>query len=189
LRKLENKLRRNYKYFFWLFTVNMITLSRVLISIYYFVKNTFNFYDIVVISIFFSSDFLDGYLARKLNVTSNFGKVWDQWADKIVFLIFYLILLKNENGYYLIFLLFLIRDFFINYLRTIDRYKGILITSMLNKYKTFLQYILILGSIYNSIININYLGDFLLIFSILILFLAYYPFYQILKHEFREINR
>ena len=30
------------------------------------------------------SDYFDGFLARKLNITSNFGKVFDPISDKIL---------------------------------------------------------------------------------------------------------
>ena len=62
------------------------------------------------------TDFLDGYLARKLNTTSRFGAYYDATTDFIlmagIFAIFY------AQGYYPLWLLFLIAVSFAQFLVT-----------------------------------------------------------------------
>jgi CDP-diacylglycerol--glycerol-3-phosphate 3-phosphatidyltransferase len=63
-----------------------------------------------------ATDFLDGYLARKLNATSQFGAYYDAATDFTlmigVFAVFYAV------GYYLVWLLLLITASFVQFLAT-----------------------------------------------------------------------
>ena len=63
-----------------------------------------------------ATDFLDGYIARKLNVTSNFGAYYDATTDFIfmfgIFLLFY------GLGFYPIWLLLIITFAFIQFIIT-----------------------------------------------------------------------
>lgn len=56
---------------------NIITLTRIFITLFIFK------YPLICISIGSLSDFLDGFLARRLSQTSRFGAILDVVADKI----------------------------------------------------------------------------------------------------------
>ena len=63
------------------------------------------------------SDFLDGYLSRKFNWQSNFGKFWDPLADKIL-INTTLILLCVKNFTFVVFtILFILRDVIVDGIR------------------------------------------------------------------------
>ena len=62
------------------------------------------------------TDFFDGYLARKYNVTSNFGKIVDPVADKMLIISTLLALSLEGFDYYYSFLpvlLIILREIFI----------------------------------------------------------------------------
>ena len=69
-------------------TPNKLTLLRVImIPVFMVVYMYFNTYPIISAAIFalaFLTDMLDGYLARKNNQVSNFGKIMDPLADKVL---------------------------------------------------------------------------------------------------------
>lgn len=95
---------------------NFLSISRIIFSInIYFLDNT-NY--ILLIAVWSGlSDFLDGFLARKINANTTFGEKLDQLSDKIVISIF-LIYLYNSNELSLNFvLLILARDIIIIFLR------------------------------------------------------------------------
>ena len=90
------------------------------------------------------SDYFDGFYARKYNVVSNFGKIIDPIADKLL-VIGVLLAIASENilDYYYSFiaaLIIILREVLISGLReSISSYKIILEVSLLSKWKTAIQ--------------------------------------------------
>jgi cardiolipin synthase len=65
---------------------------------------------LILIIIIINSDFLDGIIARKFNLTTNVGSILDPIADKIVVLSFFSYLLLVNKVNFLYYLIILIRD-------------------------------------------------------------------------------
>lgn len=94
----------------WL--VNLITFSRILILLFaiQFRNPIFLLFTITWAAF---SDFLDGFLSRKLNCISNFGRQFDQLADKAVTVFFFLLLYFNEEIDSWFIIMFFIREILI----------------------------------------------------------------------------
>ena len=90
------------------------------------------------------SDYFDGFFARKYNVISNFGKIIDPVADKLL-VIGVILALASENmlDYYYAFiagLIIILREVLISGLReSISSYKISLDVTLLSKWKTTFQ--------------------------------------------------
>lgn len=90
------------------------------------------------------TDFLDGYIARKYNMVSNFGKFMDPLADKLLVCsaLIGLLALGNINVYLV--MIIIARDFIISGFRLIASDKGVVIAAnWLGKVKTTMQMIMI----------------------------------------------
>ena len=66
--------------------VNLITASRLLFTVILMIiyKSIPNYWFLILIAIIFSTDFIDGKLARKFHVETFFGSLMDTMADKIL---------------------------------------------------------------------------------------------------------
>lgn len=95
------------------------------------------------------SDFLDGYIARKYKLESDFGRLMDPLADKIFVLATFTMLVDYQLMPGWVLIIILAREFMVTGLRTLASAKGVVISAdRWGKLKTFLQMItLLLGGL------------------------------------------
>lgn len=88
------------------------------------------------------TDWYDGWLARKFNYITNWGRVWDPLADKILTSAAFIALVIMGLVELWMVLIILFRDLIITGLRIYSDYRNIPFpTSVYAKWKTFLQMI------------------------------------------------
>lgn len=121
---------------------NKLTIARV-ISVPFFVLAYAYGISLVAFIIFIAASFtdmLDGKIARKYNLVTNFGKIMDPLADKILVYSAFCMMVADGNvpGWMLI--VILAREFTISGMRTVAASEGIVIAAgMSGKIKTVLQ--------------------------------------------------
>ena len=111
------------------------------------------------------SDFLDGYIARKFDIESNFGKFLDPIADKILIVALLIILLDNNkiSGIFVYpTLIIILREVIVSGLRDffLHSSKNLTVTN-LSKWKTMIQ----MTSLGFLIVEDNFANDFILYFG------------------------
>jgi phosphatidylglycerophosphate synthase len=91
---------------------NIITISRIFLIIpsLYCLDNGMFLTSFFLVSILFLTDFFDGYLARKFQMTSYLGSILDPIADKIVVISFFTYLFLINKVFLFYYLLILVRD-------------------------------------------------------------------------------
>jgi CDP-diacylglycerol---glycerol-3-phosphate 3-phosphatidyltransferase len=90
------------------------------------------------------TDILDGYIARKFNVTSDFGALIDPLADKIFLVAVSLVLVAGGQIPAWVIALILCREFMVTGLRTLGAQKGEVISAdKLGKIKMMLQMVML----------------------------------------------
>ena len=125
------------------------------------------------------TDFFDGYFARKYNVVSNFGKMFDPIADKVLVGCVLMMLVKDGRANEIPCLLILAREFIVAGLREfLGQIQVSVPVTRLAKTKTAIQMvaitILILGSVGSGIDSLDRIGDiFLWVAAILTLVTGY----------------
>ena len=105
---------------------------------------------LLVFSVASFTDFLDGHLARKWQVISDFGKVMDPLADKLLVLaaLLALTLLEPFKLHPSIFFLIALREVLVTVLREVYVKKGIVMSAdKLGKLKTVMQMLGIIASL------------------------------------------
>jgi CDP-diacylglycerol---glycerol-3-phosphate 3-phosphatidyltransferase len=109
------------------------------------------------------TDWYDGWLARKFNYITNWGRVWDPLADKILTSAAFIALVILGKVELWMVLIILFRDFAITGLRIFSDYRNIVFpTSIYAKWKTFIQMVFLyyllfvyVGSLTNQIYSGN----------------------------------
>ena len=161
---------------------NILTTSR-LCSPFYFIlvilcldsftkQSLLLFFIFIFLSI---TDFLDGYIARKLDITSNYGKVFDPISDKILTSAALIFLSANYIETLIPSILIIFREFLISGGREfslINTNKNISV-SFLSKIKTSLQFFVIsFLLLFSSIKNINDINNIIKIESLFQIFIS-----------------
>lgn len=119
------------------------------------------------------TDFFDGYIARKYNMISNFGKFMDPLADKLLVCsaLIGLMALDKLNIWFV--LIVIARDFIISGFRLVAAERGVVIAAaMSGKIKTALQMVMI-GCLI-PVIELPFYSVFLIVFEIIVLILTIY---------------
>ncbi|MBV5341283.1 MAG: CDP-diacylglycerol--glycerol-3-phosphate 3-phosphatidyltransferase [Deltaproteobacteria bacterium] len=92
------------------------------------------------------TDWLDGYLARRMGIVTTFGKFLDPIADKLIVMAALIMILPFDRVPAWMVLVILGREIIITGLRGIASTEGIVIqASNLGKYKTIFQIVAIIG--------------------------------------------
>ena len=127
---------------------NKLTLFRVILIPFFVVTlliETIPFNNLIALSIFIIAsftDFLDGYIARKNNLITNFGKFMDPLADKLLVCSALICLIDLERIPSWMVIIIIAREFIISGFRLIASDKGIVIAaSYFGKFKTVSQMI------------------------------------------------
>ncbi|HOM02619.1 MAG TPA: CDP-diacylglycerol--glycerol-3-phosphate 3-phosphatidyltransferase [Acetivibrio sp.] len=131
-------------------------------AINFFIKSYGNYIAGILFLIAASTDWMDGYIARKRKQVTNFGKFLDPIADKLLVTAALVALVERNDLSSWAAIIIIAREFIITALRLVAASEGIVIAaSKWGKIKTVTQIIAILATLVRS-----YLVDVLLGFPI-----------------------
>jgi CDP-diacylglycerol---glycerol-3-phosphate 3-phosphatidyltransferase len=116
-----------YKHIPNLITVSRLLLLPVLIWFLWYDDVANGWYAAGVLIIIGASDLLDGYLARRWDVVTNFGKIIDPTADKLTILVAVLMLMHLNRINVILAILILSRELIIVTLRAVAASDGLVI--------------------------------------------------------------
>ncbi len=139
---------------------NILTISRIIIAPIFFLFFIYNNYLVafILFVIANATDALDGFFARRYNMVSNFGSIYDPLADKILILFAFMCIYFKPpfvftepplDMYVLEFLylplcLIIFRDIIISFLRQYLKKNNIILkAAIIGKIKTWLQFLFV----------------------------------------------
>ena len=126
---------------------NRLTLMRIaLIPVFVILASIENIWCQLAAAIVFAgaciTDYLDGNIARKRNLVTNFGKFADPIADKMLVMSAYVVLVGQERMFPWMCIVFLAREFTVSGFRLVAAGAGnVIAAGILGKNKTYTQMI------------------------------------------------
>jgi len=172
---------------------NVLTISRIvllapLLIMIYLPNDQLNLISVILFILIALTDFFDGFFARRQNITSEFGKMLDPIADKLLVVgVLIVLMIKGtiEDLSILPALLIIFREIFISGLREFAANRNSqasIDVSQVGKLKTAIQILsllLILSSLVlkNLIILLN-IGIIFLWISMLLALISGYKYYK-----------
>ena len=151
-------------------TITRLILVPVLVIVYLFPYDLFNIHVLninilstelslvniicfLIFSIASLTDYLDGYIARKNNLVTTFGKFVDPIADKLIVNTTLLLLTWHHEISIIVPIIMISRDIVVDAIRLVASQKNVVLAaSMLGKAKTMTQMIAICILLLNNII-------------------------------------
>ncbi len=135
---------------------NILTLTRILlipVFVLFYFSNipNWNIYAAIIFIVAALTDWLDGYLARKLNQVTNFGKLWDPVADKLLVLAALLLIMAWGKIGFVAVLILVGRELVIGGVRALAASKGVVMAAdKSGKIKTAVQFVAIVIVLLNN---------------------------------------
>ncbi|MDP0493853.1 MAG: CDP-diacylglycerol--glycerol-3-phosphate 3-phosphatidyltransferase [Fusobacterium sp. JB021] len=177
---------------------NKLTITRLLLAVpfIYFLENSpesmpFRIIALAIFAVASITDFFDGYLARKHNLITDFGKIMDPLADKILVISALVVMVAIDYIPSWMSIIVIFREFLISGIRMVVAAKGEVIAAIkLGKYKTTSQMIVIMilivfGKEYDTILNFN---NALMLIPVILTIWSGLEYIKITKHHFLEEN-
>ena len=129
------------------------------------------------------TDYLDGYLARKWNVVSNFGKFADPMADKLLVMSAFIMLIELGMAPAWVVAIIICRELAVTGLRLLLVETGgtVLAAAMPGKIKTFSQ----MFAIIFLLLHWNLIGQLLLYIALFFTIYSGYDYFKGSAHVFR----
>lgn len=127
---------------------NRLTITRVVLVPVFIAAYLLNYFYIatVIFIVAAFTDMLDGKIARKQNIVTNFGKIMDPLADKILTYSAFCLFVADDLMPAWMLVVILAREFVVSGMRTVAASEGIVIAAAFSgKVKTVLQMIAIPG--------------------------------------------
>lgn len=123
---------------------NRITLSRLFLAIVFFVFLTYRYYNVALVIFFIAAatDWLDGYLARKWELSTDLGRLVDPFVDKVIICGTFIIFVNIANEIIAPWMVITIvaREFLVSSIRGFSESKGVKFASNIwGKTKMFIQ--------------------------------------------------
>jgi CDP-diacylglycerol--glycerol-3-phosphate 3-phosphatidyltransferase len=123
---------------------NRITLSRLFLAIVFFVLLTYRYFNIafVIFLIAAATDWLDGYLARKWDLSTDLGRLVDPFVDKVIICGAFIIFVNVADDIIAPWMVITIvaREFLVSSIRGFSESKGVKFASNIwGKTKMFIQ--------------------------------------------------
>ena len=142
---------------------NMITIFRIMLVPVLFLLLFFSpgklqsFFAGLVFSVASISDCVDGYLARRMNLVTDFGKFLDPLADKLLVGVALIMMIPLGRVPLLIVAIILGREVMVTLLRVVSLKKGnkVIEASMTGKYKTGFQIAAIIPLLFHYEYNLG----------------------------------
>ena len=137
---------------------NKLTLARIIMVPFFIAAFILGYYPVSLVLFCAASvtDYFDGKIARERNLVTNFGKIMDPLADKVlVYSAFCLMVPDPVPGWMLI--IILAREFLVAGVRTVAASEGIVIAAaMSGKIKTVLQMVAVCMLLIAPVINTSW---------------------------------
>ena len=121
---------------------NKLTIARMIAVPFFIFFYTKEWYIPALILFLAASftDLLDGKIARKYNLVTNFGKIMDPLADKILVYSAFCLMVEDQTIRAWMLILILVREFLVAGIRTVAASQGkVIAAAMSGKIKTVLQ--------------------------------------------------
>ena len=136
---------------------NKLTILRVILIPFFvffmlapFFEGYGNYIAVAIFIIASFTDFLDGYLARRDNLVTNFGKFMDPLADKLLVCTALICLVETDQLPAWVVIIIIAREFIISGFRLIASDNGVVIAaSYWGKFKTVSQMLMVIVLILN----------------------------------------
>lgn len=137
----------------------------------------------IIFAVISLTDFFDGYIAKKYNLVSNFGRAFDPIADKVLVACVLLILVQNDKVSALPCLVIISREFIVSGFREfLAQVKVSLAVSKISQIKTMIQMtaitIIIIGSKGSGIESLDMIGELLLWVAAIISLISGYVYFK-----------
>lgn len=122
------------------------------------------------------TDFVDGYIARKYNLITDFGKLIDSLADKILVLSVFIAMVQLGRVHALIVVVILLRELLVTGIRQLGALQGEAIAAgIFGKWKAFCQMITLVYLLAEPLLawhRVSWPGDVLIALSFLLTILS-----------------